>query len=269
MTPARTAIVAGAGPLPGLLATRLVDPVIARLEGAGPGEIAWRLERLVPFLDRLHDLGVARVVFAGAVRRPRFEAELFDARTAVLVPRLLAAREAGDDAALREVIAFFEEAGFAVIGPHDIAPDFVPGAGVLGAHAPSDADRRDAARASAVLAALGSADVGQGAVVAQGQCLAVETLPGTDAMLAWVAAVAGGFKPDPGGARGVLLKAPKAGQDRRIDLPTVGPATVAGAAAAGLAGIAFEAGSTLLLDPVACVEATDAAGLFLWARAPG
>ncbi|MBL3554656.1 LpxI family protein, partial [Rhodovulum sulfidophilum] len=124
------------------------------------------------------------------------------------------------------------------------------------------------ARAAAIVAALGASDLGQGAVVAQGLCLAVETLPGTDAMLAWVADVAGACRPDPKGAKGVLCKAPKPSQDRRVDLPAIGPATVEAAHRAGLAGIAVEAGGVLVLEPEETLARADALGLFLWVREP-
>jgi len=271
----RTAVIAGRGRLPMLLVEALeagVAPVLAELEGF-PVEGAadrpverFRLERLVPFFDRLHELGVTRVVFAGAVRRPRLEPALFDARTAALVPRVLAAMQAGDDATLRAVIALFEEAGFAVDAASALVPALLPGPGVLGAHAPSEADAADAVRAAAIVAALGAVDVGQGAVVARGLCLAVEALPGTDAMLAGLVALP---RPEtlPRPA-GLLYKAPKPGQDRRVDLPAIGPATVAAAAAAGLGGIVVEAGGVLLIDRAETVAAADAAGLFLWSRAP-
>lgn len=271
-----TAIIAGTGALPGLLAGALAARgaafVLAEMEGFPSGvsnvePLRFRVERLVPFLDHLVGAGVDRVVFAGAVRRPRLEPELFDPRTAVLVPRLLAAMQGGDDATLREVIAVFEEWGLSVVGAETILPDLVPGPGLL-AGAPSEADRRDAARGAEIVAALGAVDVGQGAVVAQGLCLAVEALPGTDAMLDGVAATGAALRPDPAGARGIFYKAPKPGQDRRVDLPALGPETVRRAAAAGLAGIAWEAGGVMLLDRSAMVRAAEAAGLFLWAREP-
>lgn len=270
--PDKTALIAGTGALPGALWPHLgADAVLAELDGfpcdvTGATPIRFRLERLVPFMDRLEDLGVTRVTFAGAVRRPRLDPEVFDPRTAALVPRLVGAIGQGDDAALRAIIGLFEEFGFAVAGVADLAPDLVPGAGLL-TGVPSDADRRDAARAAEIVAGLGALDLGQGAVVAQGLCLAVETLPGTDAMLAFVAQQ-GAVRPDPKGAQGVLYKAPKPGQDRRIDLPALGPQTVAGAARAGLAGIIWEAGGAVLLDRAATVAAAEAAGLFLWAREP-
>ena len=104
--------------------------------------------------------------------------------------------------------------------------------------------------------------------MAQGLCLALETLPGTQAMLAFAAAHQG-LRPDPNGARGVFFKAPKPGQDRRIDLPTVGPDTVAQAEAARLSGIGWRAGGTVLLDRPATIAAAQAAGLFLWSRGDG
>lgn len=274
----RIAIVGGTGALPAAVHRALraagEAPVLAELagfpfEGLEGEEIErFRLERLVPFLDRLAGLGVDRVVMAGAVRRPRLDPGLFDARTAALVPRFLAALQGGDDAALRILITVIEEAGLAVVAAAAAAPALLPGPGVLGRVQPGAADRRDATRAAAIVAALGAADVGQAAVVAGGLCLGVEALPGTDALLAQVAALPQPMGPSAGVRRGLIFKAPKPGQDRRVDLPALGPATVVGAAAAGLAGLAFEAGGVMLLDRDKAVAAADAAGLFLWARDP-
>lgn len=266
-----TALIAGTGALPALLAAACPGMLICEMEGfaaavPGAAPLRFRVERLVPFLDGLVARGIRRVIFAGAMRRPRLEPELFDPQTAMLVPRLLGAMQAGDDATLRAVIALFEEWDLKVVGADAIAPDLVPGAGVL-CGTPGPADELDAARAAAIVAALGAADVGQGAVVAQGLCLAVEALPGTDAMLDF-AALHQGLRPDPAGARGVFYKAPKPGQDRRIDLPAIGPQTVARAAAAGLAGIAWEAGGVLLLGREKTLAAAQEAGLFLWSRMP-
>lgn len=264
-----TALIAGTGALPALLAAAAPGMLICEMEGfaaavPGAAPLKFRVERLVPFLDALVERGVKQVCFAGAMQRPRLEPELFDPRTATIVPRLLGALQAGDDATLRAVIALFEEWDFTVVGADSIAPDLVPGAGLL-CGTPSPQDEADAARAAAIVAALGAVDVGQGAVVARGLCLATEALPGTDAMLDF-AARHRALVPAP--KAGVFFKAPKPGQDRRIDLPAIGPQTVAKAAAAGLAGIAFEAGGVLLLDRAATVQAAEEAGLFLWGRAP-
>ncbi|NCU19729.1 DUF1009 domain-containing protein, partial [Candidatus Falkowbacteria bacterium] len=149
------AIIAGTGTLPRLLADVAGPVVLAELEGfssevPGADPIRFRIERLVPFLETLIERGVKRVVFAGGIRRPRLEPELFDARTATLVPRLLGAMQAGDDAALRAVIGIFEEWDLEVVGADAIAPDLVPGPGVL-CGAPTPADDADATRAAGIV----------------------------------------------------------------------------------------------------------------------
>lgn len=261
------ALIAGRGGLPAALVAALPQrPVVAALDGFVPEgltpDMTFRIERLVPFLRALEEAGVTEVAFAGAVQRPRLDPSLFDPHTAQMVPRLLSAMQSGDDATLRAVLAIFEEAGFSIVGVADIAPGLVPGAGVLcGALTP--VQERDATRAAAIVAALGAVDVGQGCVVAQGLCLAVEALPGTDAMLAQVAGLRT-LHPDPVG--GLFYKAAKPGQDLRIDLPTLGPATVDAAAKAGLAGIAWAAGQVICLDLPAMIRRAEAQGLFLWAR---
>ncbi|WP_103333561.1 LpxI family protein [Pseudotabrizicola formosa] len=263
----RTAIIAGTGRLPAAVAAELDAPLICALDGFVPEGLAvdmvFRVERLVPFFHALEEAGVTRVTFAGAVQRPRLDPALFDAGTAQLVPRLMAAMAQGDDATLRAVIGLFEDAGFAVVGTAELAPGLVPGAGVLcGMIGPQD--EADATRAAAIVAALGAVDVGQGCVVAQGLCLAVEALPGTDAMLAGVAGVPPRLRPS--GTRGLFYKAPKPGQDLRVDLPTLGPETVARVAQAGLGGIVWQAGGVICLDLDAMIAAARDAGLFLWAR---
>lgn len=270
---ATLAIVAGTGRLPMQLVLALEAQgkpyLLTEIDGfpveADRPREKFRIERLALFIDRLHDLGITHVVFAGAVSRPHLDPALFDPFTAAMVPRLVSAMQSGDDATLREVIAIFEEDGFTVVGADTIAPALVPAAGFLGKFEPTAADKADVNRAVAIVRALGAVDVGQGAVVVQGLCLAVEALPGTDAMLAEAARFAQ-MKPNPHGAGGVMYKAVKPGQDRRIDLPTLGPETIRQARAAGLAGVAFEAGGILLIDRDEMVGLADDYGMFLWSR---
>lgn len=266
----RTALIAGRGALPGaLIAAMDAAPVICALDGFLPDGIAvdqvFRIERLAIFLDWLVGQHVTRVVFAGAVQRPRLDPSLMDPMSAQILPRIMAAFQAGDDATLRAIVGIFEEAGLAVVGVSDIAAALVPGPGVLAGQT-TEIDDRDATRAALIVAALGGVDVGQGAVVQQGLCLAVEVLAGSDAMLDSVVRLPPNLRPDPARGKGVFYKAPKPGQDHRIDLPTLGVHTVKRAAASGLAGIAWQAGGVICLDLPAMILAADAAGLFLWAR---
>ncbi|MGY6697898.1 MAG: LpxI family protein [Roseinatronobacter sp.] len=272
----RIALISGRGRLPHLLAERLSgdghEPVLTEFEGfeslsaSVPDIVRFRLERLVPFLDHLKDLGVTRAVFAGAVHRPRLEPGLIDPATMQLLPRIMSAMQQGDDAALREVVQLMQEWDIEVIGAQEVCPDLVASPGVLGSVTPSAGDRQDAARGFEILRLTGQADIGQGCVMARGQCLAVEALPGTDAMLKHLADLRAGHHPLPDG--GVFCKAPKPDQDRRMDLPSLGPETVTAIHACGLRGIAFEAGGVLLIDRTEMLARAEALGVFLWACEP-
>ena len=266
----RLALMAGTGALPAAVIAALpTRPLVCVLDGYGPEgvtpDLTFRLERLMPLLRALSDQGVTEVAFAGAVQRPRLDPSLFDAATAGMVPRLLAAMQSGDDATLRAFIGIFEEEGFTIRGLADLAPALLPGPGLL-AGTLTEQDQADASRAAAIVTALGTVDVGQGACVAQGLCLAVEALPGTDAMLAQVANLPAALRPNPAHGRGLIYKAPKPGQDTRIDQPVLGVQTLINAAAAGLGGVVFQAGSVICLDLPAMQAQAAALNLFLWSR---
>lgn len=264
----KTAIIAGAGALPALIYAQLDEkPLIAVLEGFAPegvtADIAFRVERLVPFLNHLLDQGIGRVCFAGSVQRPNLDPSLFDPLTAQMVPRLVGAMRGGDDATLREVMRIFEEFDLEIISATELVPGLLVSPGLLAGQV-TPQDEADAARASSIVAALGAGDVGQGAVVQAGLCLAVETLTGTDAMLETVANIPAHLRSGP--SRGVYFKAPKPGQDLRIDQPTIGPQTLDLVANAGLGGVVFEAGGVIALNQAILIEKATALGLFLWAR---
>ncbi len=258
----RVALIAGRGGLPAALATALPGVRVRHLEGFAPEGVAsepFRVEHLGSLIASLTAEGIGRICFAGAIARPRLDPAAIDAATLPLVPRMMQALQVGDDEALRAVVGFFEEAGLEVVGAQDLVPALLD---VLEVGVPGDRDRADIARARGVHAALAPLDVGQGCVVAGGQVLAVEAMPGTAWMLASLTHFAG--KP----AGGVLFKAAKAGQDRRMDMATIGPDTVDQASAAGLAGIAVERGAVLVLDGGQLAARAAAAGLFIAALDP-
>lgn len=214
-------------------------------------------------LGLLRAKGVRQLVLTGRVRRPSVSTLRPDAVGVRVVARIGTAFFLGDDGLLRAVARVLEEEGFQVVSPQSVLASLLPESGLLGrAAAPDETARADIRRGIAVCRALGAADVGQAVVVQQGLVLGVEAIEGTDALLARC----GTLRRE--GRGGVLVKLAKPGQDRRLDLPAVGPDTVRNAAAAGLAGIAFGAGATVLLDRERTVAAADAAGLFLLALGP-
>jgi DUF1009 family protein len=230
---------------------------------AGLPHAVERLGAAGRILSRLRAANVRQLVLTGRARRPSVAALRPDPVGVRVVARIGAGFLLGDDGLLRAVARVLEEEGFEVVSPQSVLAGLLPASGLLGRAAPPDeATRADIRRGIAVCRALGGADVGQAVVVQQGLVLGVEAIEGTDALLARC----GTLRRE--GRGGVLVKLAKPGQDRRLDLPAVGPDTVRNAAGAGLAGIAFEAGATVLLDRERTVAAADAAGLFLLALEP-
>jgi DUF1009 family protein len=271
-------LIAGGGDLPQeiIKACRAADRAIfvIRLKGmAAPGlggEDGYDsgLAELGRTFKALKGQGCTAVCFAGNVPRPDFAALRPDLRGMAALPGAIAAARQGDDALLRFLAGEFEKEGFSVEGADQVVAGLTLAAGPLGRHAPRDTDLLDIERAMAAARAIGQLDIGQAAVAARGIVLALEAQEGTDAMLARCAGLPAALRGTSGAPLGVLAKAPKPIQDRRIDLPTIGPATVLAAARVGLAGIVGEAGALLVVDRAATIEAANELGLFVHGLPP-
>jgi len=205
---------------------------------------------------------------AGKVDRPKFNEIKLDAKGVMVLPRVVAAARKGDDALLRCMIEMFEQEGFRAVGVAEAAPGLICGEGPLGQLSPGAEHQADIARAFAIVRALGALDVGQAAAVCEGLALAVEAAEGTDAMIARIATLKDNLRGTPEKKRGVLAKALKPTQDAKTDMPVIGTSTVRNAAAAGLAGIALEAGKSLIVDKAAVAAEADRLGLFVCGVTP-
>ena len=261
-------ILAGGGPLPGQVAQAALQagrPVFvvafqdfaeAAVVAPFPHEVI-RLAAAGQILAALRRHGCRELVLIGPVRRPSLRDLRPDADGARILARIGRALFGGDDGLLGALVRVLGEEGFVVRGAHEFLAGAVAAAGAIGRIVPDRQALSDIERGVAVVRALGALDIGQGCVVQDGLVLAVEALEGTDRMLERAASLR---QPGPGG---VLVKLVKPGQERRADLPTIGPRTLEGAAAAGLRGVAVEAGGTLLTDHAACIATADRSGLFL------
>ena len=269
------AIVAGRGELPRRIAERraerglpvhlVIFPDCFEDWMADHPHGRYEFERLGRVFRDLRGAGVTHVVFAGGMHRPRIRPWRADLKTVFIAIRALPLLRRGDDEMLRGYASMIEDQGFTMLGPREIlGEEMTVDAGPLGRLSPDARAKSDAARAAAIVEALGPHDVGQGAVVSNGLCLAVEAIEGTDLMLARVAELPPERRRTAVPPCGVLFKGPKPGQDRRIDMPAIGPETVKGAKAAGLSGIVAIAGETALLSASETRSAADEAGLFVY-----
>jgi DUF1009 family protein len=212
----------------------------------------------------LKDAGCSELTMAGKVPRPEFTKLKLDARGALALPRVIAAAMKGDDALHRTMLTIFEREGMRVIGPAEAVKGLLAPHGPIGRLEPSEDHDADILHGIRVALTLGALDVGQAAVVCQGFVLAVEAAEGTDAMLMRVASLPDAVRGSPGNRKGVLVKAAKPHQERRMDLPAIGVRTVELAAAAGLSGIAIEGGGALVVGRDAVAAAADNFGLFVF-----
>jgi len=270
---AKLGILAGGGPLPGNLIEACKSSgreyFVLAFEGqADPNVIgeapqAWvRLGAVEEAIGRLRAEQCEELVLAGPVRRPSLAELRPDRRAARFLARGILRK--GDNGLLGAVVrSLEEEEGFRVVGADTILADLRAGVGPFGRHTPTTDSEADIACGIDKVHEIGLLDIGQAAVIRQGVVLGVEAAEGTEDLLQRC------NSPQGENRSGVLVKLPKPGQEKRADLPTIGPDTVAGAAAAGLAGIAVAAGATLVIDPARVAADADAAGLFVVGIRPG
>ncbi len=272
---ARVGIIAGGGSLPVEVAQALAR------QGKSPFVImtAGEVDRVADFADyeqttlTLEDVGsllptlkrhhVTHLVTAGHItRRPRLAAMRLNAGLLAWVPSLLIGVTRGDDTVLKLFVRRIERSGIKVVGAHEIVPELVAVEGPLTKAIPRKSDWRDIEAAHAAAKAIGALDIGQAAVAVGGRAIALEGIEGTDGLLERTKQLRGHGRLA-GKTRGVLVKCAKPGQELRADLPSIGPQTVEAAHAAGLAGIAVEAGRSLILEGPVVIARANALGLFV------
>ena len=263
-------IIAGAGALPGqvIAACREAgrDFLVLAFEGSaepnviGNAPVEWiKMSSLSKALEGTRREGISELVLVGKIPRPSALELMRDVRSAKFLAKV-GTRMLGDDDILTAVVKELEEAeGFKVVGPETIMQDLLTTPGPYGYVIPTDDDLADIRRGMDVVHKLGRLDIGQAAVIQNGLVIGVEGAEGTDRLILRCAEFL-----DPTLSGGVLVKAAKPTQDRRIDLPAVGVSTVGCIVDAGLRGIAIEAGGTLVIDRAEVVRAADAAGIYLF-----
>jgi DUF1009 family protein len=268
------AMICGGGSLPLAVADRVAASgrrvVLFPLRGAAEGTAVERhphhwlyVGQIGKFLRLARAEGCRDVVFIGALVRPSIWQVHPDLTGLSFLPRVLKAFRGGDNHLLSGMSKLLEGEGLRLRGAHEVAPEILVPEGVLGRIEPSERDRADIALGLDYLRAAGPFDVGQAVVVAGLHILAVEAAEGTDGMLARVAEMRANGRVRAASGAGVLVKAAKPDQDRRFDLPSIGPVTVERAVAAGLAGIAVAAGDTIVAEPEHVIATADRGGIFV------
>ena len=267
---ARLGIIAGAGALPGQIISACRDNgrdhyVLAFTGSADPDLLGnaprkWiRMGNLSAALEEARKAGIEELVMVGKIPRPGILELIRDPRSAMFLTKV-GTRILGDDNLLSAVVRELEETeGFRVISPESLLKDLMAPAGHYGHVEPNANEMKDIRRGLVVVHELGRLDIGQAAIVQNGLVLGVEGAEGTDRLIERCVEYI-----DPGVSGGVLVKAAKPMQDRRIDLPAIGVSTVAAVVKAGLRGIAVEEDRALLVEKDEMIKAADLAKIFLF-----
>ncbi|WP_217574901.1 LpxI family protein [Mesorhizobium sp. GbtcB19] len=272
---AKVGIVAGGGSLPVEVADGLVKhgfvPFIIIAEGEVDREADFAvydreklaLEDIGLLLPLLKRRGITHLVLAGEIkRRPRLSKIKPTFGLLAIIPLVVRALRRGDDGLLKVLTRGLETRGIKVVGAHEVVPELTASEGVLTATEPNQSDWRDIEAARKAANAIGALDIGQAAIAIGGRAVALEGIEGTAGLLDRTRELRGHGRLA-GKARGVLVKCAKPGQELRADLPSIGPQTVEAAHAAGLAGIAVEAGRSLILEGPVTLARANALGLFI------
>lgn len=229
----------------------------ATTELAGEQHSWIRIGAIGKALDILRKHQVRELVLAGRVTRPRIATLRPDLKGAKLLARLGAQFMSGDNELLASIVSFFEEEGFSVTGAEDVVRELITPEGMIGSIYPDKRAQADIETGARIARAIGALDIGQAVIIHNGQTLGVEAVEGTDGLIARCAPL----KLDDKG--GVLVKVKKPQQEKRVDLPTIGVDTIERLAACGFAGVAVEAGASLILNRREVARRADALGVFV------
>lgn len=267
-------LIAGGGLLPFAVADSLkargIEPVLFALKGFCDPVAVERFKhhwiaigQLGRLLKLLRNENCSTLVFIGTLVRPALSEVRLDWSTLRVMPMVFSSFRGGDDHLLSGVGRIFEKHGVRLLGINDVAPELLMPAGNITRAAPDSSAQADIAKGRELLRALSPFDIGQATVVIDGHVVGIEDIEGTDGLLARIARLRSEGRIRAKAGKGVLVKAPKSGQDLRFDLPTFGPRTVERAIAAQIGGIAIVAGNTIVAEPQVMIKAADAAGLFV------
>lgn len=271
--PAPTAlgIIAGSGDLPRVLIQSCIDLgrpyFVLGLQDtaeeetvtlAGDGNFEWiRFGSIGKALDLCRKHQVNEIVLAGRVTRPKISSIRPDLKGAKLLARISGQLLSGDNELLASVVAFIEEEGFRVTGAEQVVRELLTPEGMIGSIYPDKRAQADIETGARIARAIGALDIGQAVIIQNGQVLGIEAIEGTDGLIRRCAPL----KLEEKG--GVLVKVKKPQQEKRVDLPTIGVETIERLAECGFAGVAIEAGASLILNRREVARRADALGVFV------
>ena len=244
------------------------EETFPEIESRGAAAVHWlSLGELSKLIETFQQAGVQRAVMAGQVKHKQiFSSIRPDWRLAKL---LLSLGTRNTDSLLGAVAKVLADEGITLENSTSFLEPLLAKAGVLTKRAPSEQERKNIVYGRDVARHLGQFDIGQTVVVAEGACVAVEAMEGTDATIERAGHMMASLESGPSTLSRALpvVKIAKPNQDMRFDVPVIGVKTIEVMRKAGATCLAVDAGKCLLLDGQAVIEAADSAQITLVADA--
>ncbi len=196
--------------------------------------------------------GVNHAIMAGQVKHKQIFSSIVPDLKMIQLLASLATKNT--DSLIGGVAKMLEAEGIQLMDSTHFLRPLLPDPGVLTKRIPSADEQRDLDYGYKIARELGRLDLGQSVVVADGACVALEAMEGTDAVMERAASLVSG-------RRLSAVKLAKPGQDLRFDVPVIGPATVRLMARLNVTVLAIEARKTLMIDREDLVREADGAGI--------
>jgi DUF1009 family protein len=164
------------------------------------------------------------------------------------------------DTILRALADYIESLGPKIVSIASLVPELLVKPGLITSKGPDPELLKELRLAFYLAKELGRLDCGQTAVVSDRLAVALEGADGTDATILRGAALCR--------KRVAVAKAVKPNQDFRLDLPVIGPQTIAVLTEAKAAGLALDASGLIMLEPERCLEMAERGDLVIVAFGP-
>ena len=185
------------------------------------------------------------VIFIGKVERPDISLLKFDRKALFYLPRLFSAFKKGDGNILKEIIKIFKENKLNVVNSMKFTPELIFKDKSINKLKINNTDKSSISKGVKIIKSLSKFDIGQSVVINNGYVLAIEGPEGTDETIKRSLHLSKKYKLK---NKSILVKFPKANQDLRIDLPTIGFDTIKNCIKANIKGIAVKRSQNIILD---------------------
>ena len=271
----RIALISGSGELPKLIIRELnlngIEPIVFSPIGIKvniPSSVDNILFNLVDFEGLIYELKkrfISYLVFAGKITRNNIIDETFSAiKNFSAIKKYNINLKETDDVLLRNIGFFFENQGFHILSINEILPDLFLKEGSITKRKPTKQDQNDIIKAIEFHKVMSKADIGQSLIVSNCLCIAIETLPGTDAMIKFVLNFKSTDKKNINVSEGILFKSLKINQDPRFDFPVVGEKTLRNIKNAKINGLALLENRLILLNKEKLIKLANELDLFIF-----